>query len=337
MLRRAVRPRMTEPTLQQAKVAHRSGNLKRALQLSEEGLAQPGSEFSLADRHELWVVKSHCLSALGRWVEAVCALESADHEGHIDIETDARLAMHKGYLMGSLARYAECWSLLSQAERAARQLNHSTLLAEVLWRRGMVFIFVGEYTTSENCLRSALEIASAEKDRHMQGLAKAGLAKNLMYRKEHADAIRRFEEALAIFQELGVPLYCAIVQGELGTCYMHLGDLDKALELLQTTADISMTNGAIPNYQVSLADIGNVYLRRGEFLTAISYYQRALELARQLGDQLSIGKWLRNLAQAYSQLGNPALAQGFEGKAKLVSDRLAEERERAAQVTASLK
>ena len=88
MLRRAVRPRMTEPTLQQAKVAHRSGNLKRALQLSEEGLAQPGSEFSLADRHELWVVKSHCLSALGRWVEAVCALESADHEGHIDIETD---------------------------------------------------------------------------------------------------------------------------------------------------------------------------------------------------------------------------------------------------------
>src|SRR5438046_1905791 len=64
MLRRAVRPRMTEPTLQQAKVAHRSGNLKRALQLSEEGLAQPGSEFSLADRHELWVVKSHCLSAL---------------------------------------------------------------------------------------------------------------------------------------------------------------------------------------------------------------------------------------------------------------------------------
>lgn len=57
---------------------------------------------------------------------------------------------------------------------------------------------------------------------------------------------------------------------------------------------------------MSLADIGNVYLRRGELLTAISYYQRMLELVRQLDDQLSIGKWLR-FGQVYAQLGSPAL------------------------------
>jgi hypothetical protein len=70
---------------------------------------------------------------------------------------------------------------------------------------------------------------------------------------------------------------------------------------------------------------------------AISYYQRALSLARQLGDQVSIGKWLRNLGQAYSHLRNSALAQGFESEARLVNERLAEESERAAQVAASLK
>jgi len=99
----------------------------------------------------------------------------------------------------------------------------------------------------------------------------------------------------------------------------------------------ALESGATPNYQVCLANIGNVYLCRREFLMAISYYQRALELARQLGDQLSIGKWLRNLGQAYSHLGNAALAQGFEYAAKLVNDRLAEERERASQVAASFK
>lgn len=81
----------------------------------------------------------------------------------------------------------------------------------------------------------------------------------------------------------------------------------------------------------------NVYLYRRQFLTAISFYQRALELARQLGDQLSVGKWLRNLAQAYTQLGNPALAKGFEDEAKFVNDHLTAERQRAADIAASTK
>jgi tetratricopeptide (TPR) repeat protein len=86
-----------------------------------------------------------------------------------------------------------------------------------------------------------------------------------------------------------------------------------------------------------LADIGGVYLSRGEYTAAISYYRRALELARQLGDQLSVSKWLRNLCQSYSLLGNPALARGFEIEAEKLTSLLTEERKRAAQVAASLK
>ena len=158
-----------------------------------------------------------------------------------------------------------------------------------------------------------------------------------MYRREDAKAISRFEEALAIFERLDARFYCAIVQGELGTCYTYLGQTDKALELLERTAAIFQANGALAHYQVSLADIGNVYLYRREFLTAISYYQQALDLARQLGDQLSVAKWLRNLAQAYSHLGNPALAQGFEDEAKQINDRVAVERQRAGEIAAPAK
>lgn len=81
---------------------------------------------------------------------------------------------------------------------------------------------------------------------------------------------------------------------------------------------------------MSLADIGNVYLRRGELLTAISYYQRMLELVRQLDDQLSIGKGLR-FGQVYAQFGSPA-PHRFEKKANLVNDRLVKERGRAESV-----
>jgi tetratricopeptide (TPR) repeat protein len=327
---------MNESTLEQASAAYQHGNPKEALQLAEKGLAADAAKLPSRERHELWVLKSHSLSALGQWKEALAALYAA--QGHeANAEAQARLEMHKGYLMGSLARYTECGSLLRRAEQTARELGLRTLVGEVLWRRGMISIFAGDYASAASHLQSAFEIAVAERNRQLEGVATAGLAKNLMYCREYVKAIARFKEALAIFEELDFPFYVAITQGELGTCYMNLGETEKALELLESTAEIFLAKSSLSNYQVSLADIGSVYLRRGEFLTAISYYQRALELARKLGDQVSISKWLRNLSQAYSLLGNPTLACGFESEAESLNILLTKERERAARVAVSLK
>lgn len=328
---------MTVSILEEARSAHRCGDLKRCLELAQKGLLSPGASLPPREQHDLWVLKSHCLSAFGRWQESLGALESAGLVGELDKEAHVRLVMHKGYLMGSLARYAECWSLLNQAERIAREHDLLTLLSEILWRRGMMSIFVGDHNSADECLRSALEIASSEGNYQLCGLIVAGLAKNLMFRGEYSTAIPQFEETLATFEKLGNPFYLAVVWSELANCYLHLDESEKALQFFQKAERVFFETGAVPNYQVCLANIGNVFLSRREFLTAISYYQRALELARQLGDQLSIAKWLRNLGQAYAQIGNPALAQGFENEAKLVSDQLTAERKRAAEIAASSK
>ncbi len=63
--------------LTEAKLAHKSGNLSHALELSEEGLAQSGGALSPSELCALWTLKSHCLNAQGRWQEALSALESA--------------------------------------------------------------------------------------------------------------------------------------------------------------------------------------------------------------------------------------------------------------------
>jgi len=243
---------MPESFLAEAKLAHRRGDLKCALELSEKGLAQ-GSELSSAKRHELWVLKSHCLSALGKWLESVRALESATQEGTISAEAEARLMMHRGYLMGSLARYSECFALLHRAELAARELGNSKLVAETLWRRGLISIFVGDYAMAEKCLRSSAEIALAEKDRSLEALSIAGIAKNLMYQERYNDAIAKFEEALKIFEETDSAFYIAVAHSELGNCYMFLGETGKALQLLESSAQVFLENGAMPNYQVNLA------------------------------------------------------------------------------------
>ena len=59
---------------------------------------------------------------------------------------------------------------------------------------------------------------------------------------------------------------------------------------------------AVANYQVALGNIGNVYLYRKEFPTSISYYQRALAIAREIRDPVSMRKWTYNTNLAYMRI-----------------------------------
>jgi len=84
---------MTDSILEQARLAHRGGDLKRALGLSERGLEASAGELSSAERYELLVLKSHRLSALVSWEEALVPLESASQVGDLSVDAEARLAM----------------------------------------------------------------------------------------------------------------------------------------------------------------------------------------------------------------------------------------------------
>ena len=104
--------------------------------------------------------------------------------------------------------------------------------------------------------------------------------------------------------------------------------------------ELSEAGLAVCAAEASPRDRYELLVLKSHCLSALGQWQEALgalELARQLGDELSIAKRLRNLGQAYAQLGNQALAQGFKSEAKLVNNCLAAGHRRAADVGASFK
>jgi tetratricopeptide (TPR) repeat protein len=82
----------------------------------------------------------------------------------------------------------------------------------------------------------------------------------------------------------------------------RLGDGEKAMKLLRDAEKVNLDAGFVHNYQVVLANIGNVFLHRGDHFTAISHYRRALTLAREIKDPVSIKKWTRNINLAYARI-----------------------------------
>jgi|SwirhisoilCB1_FD_contig_41_8703071_length_1735_multi_2_in_0_out_0_2 tetratricopeptide (TPR) repeat protein len=109
-------------------------------------------------------------------------------------------------------------------------------------------------------------------------------------------------KALGIFEGAGARLLTAAVWEEMAVCELGLGNDQTSLDLLRKAEVVQLDAGTPANYQVVLANIGNVYLYRDDFVTAISYYQHALTIAREIKDPVSIRKWTYNTTLAYMRM-----------------------------------
>ncbi|SRR6266436_979584 len=159
----------------------------------------------------------------------------------------------------------------------------------------------------EQCARAALVITEEMGTMGGEGSAGAGIGKCFRVRQRWDDAIQWYERAPLAFTNDGAGFYASWMQSELRCCYLVLREYDKAMQLFSEALKYAQEVGALASQHTDLANIGFVHLSRGEYAAAISDFQRALEIARGLGDEISIGKRLRNLATTYSCMGNPNL------------------------------
>jgi hypothetical protein len=100
-------PGMHQSLLDRVRLAYQPGHPKEALEFADKGLAADAAKLPSRERHELWVLKSHSLSALGQWEIALAALDSASQSSDIDAGGRARLSDAQGLpygLVGALYR-----------------------------------------------------------------------------------------------------------------------------------------------------------------------------------------------------------------------------------------
>ena len=88
----------------------------------------------------------------------------------------------------------------------------------------------------------------------------------------------------------------------------------------------SETTGALAALHIDHANVGCVNLKRGEYKLALCHFQKALEIARAVKDQISMAKWLHNLSLTYKSMGDPIQAINYELEAERVNRQVAEAR-----------
>ncbi|MFZ1085002.1 MAG: tetratricopeptide repeat protein [Terracidiphilus sp.] len=257
---------------------------------------------------EVWglrLCRADLLRLSGRVEEALEYLllkESAFPPEGDDLSSIIGLKKTRGYCLGQLGKYAPSHGLMEEAEFLARKAGMLEMLCDVQSCQGMIFYLQKDHEPSSRIYRFILDASDQMDGWYFKNNARWGIGKNLMAQGFYNEAIQWFEESLTIAESAGSRALMALAWGELAVCHLKLGDDGKSLSLLKNALQIHFETGRVQNYLVSLANIGNIYLYRCDYLRAIDYYRRALELAYEIKDPVSIRKWSHNIRLSYARL-----------------------------------
>lgn len=229
-------------------------------------------------------------------------LEKLDPPDSQDVESWISIKKLRGYYFGLLGRCEVSHQLLQEAEVMACEADLLELRAEVHLCQAMIFYLQQNYLSSDRIFRLVLGLSQQIGGWYFRAIALWGIGKNLMIQRHYEEAILWLQQSLGISEGVGARVSVSVAWSELAVCYLGLGNDKLALDLLRRAEIVEHESGTIANYQVTLANIGNVYLYRGDHLAAISYYSRALTLAREIKDPVSIRKWTYNINLAYARL-----------------------------------
>jgi tetratricopeptide (TPR) repeat protein len=260
----------------------------------------------LLDVRRLQGQRVEALQELGR-------LADLDPPAPEDAESNIAIKKLRGYYTGLLGRCKASHHLLQEAEKLACDSNLIEPLAEVHQCQAMIYFLQQNYLESNRLFRLVLDLSRQIGGWYFRGSGLWGIGKNLMIQRFYEEAMPWLYESLAVFEEADVELSKALVWGELAVCELGLGRDQQSLELLRKAEAVQENAGTVANYQIVLGNIGNVYLYRKEYPTAISYYRHALTIAREIQDPVSIHKWTYNTNLALMRMRSSIDETGQKG------------------------
>ena len=116
-------------------------------------------------------------------------------------------------------------------------------------------------------------------------------------------ALSDYQHALQLQREIGVKKEVGDTLIDMGVVYEAKGDYDKALQNYKESLQIQRDSGD-ENYQaLCLNNIGGVYFGKGDTDNALTYLQQALQLREKLNVPASIAQTLSALGQVYIGTG----------------------------------
>jgi CHAT domain-containing protein/Tfp pilus assembly protein PilF len=208
--------------------------------------------------------------------------------------------------------------LLTEAEALAKA-KHPELLGEVTLREGTLAFLRADPNAANSAYHRALQISREQRDPFLEAAALGSLGLIATTEEHYDESLDWNRAALQLSQSTGAQISAARILGNMGWSYFELGDYEMALSLFERAAAAFGQAGLIGAQVDWLTNIGVTDYYVHDFLKAENQTQKALGLARDLDEKVSIVECLNNLSNLALDRGQIDLAEQYEHDAEVVS------------------
>jgi len=117
-------------------------------------------------------------------------------------------------------------------------------------------------------------------------------------KSQFREALASWEQALALYREIGYRRGEASSLGNLGLAYQSLGQYQRAIDFHEQSLTIAREIGDRQGEASSLGNLGLAYYSLGQYQKTIDFHEQHLTIAREIGDRRGEANSLNNLGVA---------------------------------------
>jgi len=270
------------------------------------------------------------LLGMSDWREGDDATARLISEEALDLKLSIGLRDEYSRSYNALGLIAWSQSRLSDAldlyDRMAESVTTDTVYARaaVSINRGLVANDLGDFGTArlafETGLRLSRQLADAENGQdprfpRLEGMALSNLGMLEIWTGNPREALHLLAQAEASYQVAGVVDLAANVLGQRGSAYTAMGELGKAIAVLDSAVSLARERGIRDEEASNLEVLAEAYRTAGEYRRALDLYEQAEEINAALGLAQETGSDQRRRAEIYASLGELPLARDYAERA----------------------
>lgn len=154
----------------------------------------------------------------------------------------------------------------------------------------------------------------------------ASRLQDLQQKDAYLQAIEKYQEGANHWHALGDKYQEAIALNEIGVIYNSLGQIKKAMELIDQALALRREVGDRSGESSSLNNLGAMYFASGDPRKALEYYGQALVAKREAGDQRGEANTLFNIGLLNASVGDFQKAVEYQNLALVLARKLGNRR-----------
>ncbi|MBZ5553999.1 MAG: tetratricopeptide repeat protein [Acidobacteriia bacterium] len=238
----------------------------------------------------------------------------------------AAVLQNTGLLYSSMGDYTSALQYFDKALPLYKELNNPSLMARLFINLSDAYLSVGEYLKARDAAKQAYEMAQQNALAPLEMNALHNLGWAMHYRGDYKAAIDNYLAALALAQSIKDSRNEGDILNSIGEAYFRLGDFKTAANYHQRALEKVREFNRPVLTGLLLRNVAGDYANSQKVGEAISTLSEALALAEKEKDRSLKGFAANDLGALYLDQGDPAKAREYFDRALQVRREIGDKR-----------